>query len=143
MAPPDDVSASFTFDTSDGATGTEVERYDNGHRQRVRWTYTELTATAAFATNIITAYDSATEVTVQVAFQDALDVNPDPLSSSGLGFTGEFPPTSYDFISGDATVAASATPLPPALPLFAAGLGTIGMFGWRRKRKNAATIASA
>ncbi len=29
-------------------------------------------------------------------------------------------------------------PLPPALPLFAAGLGIMGFFGWRRKRKNIA-----
>lgn len=30
----------------------------------------------------------------------------------------------------------SETPLPAALPLFAAGLGVIGLFGLRRKRKN-------
>lgn len=29
----------------------------------------------------------------------------------------------------------STTPLPGALPLFAAGVGLIGLFGWRRKRK--------
>jgi hypothetical protein len=29
----------------------------------------------------------------------------------------------------------AATPLPAALPLFATGLGTIGLLGWRRKRK--------
>jgi hypothetical protein len=29
----------------------------------------------------------------------------------------------------------SATPLPAALPLFASGLGAMGLFGWRRKRK--------
>jgi hypothetical protein len=29
----------------------------------------------------------------------------------------------------------SATPLPPALPLFAASLGVMGLLGWRRKRK--------
>ena len=29
------------------------------------------------------------------------------------------------------------TPLPAALPLFATGLGAMGLFGWRRKRKNA------
>jgi hypothetical protein len=31
----------------------------------------------------------------------------------------------------------SATPLPAALPLFATGLGALGLLGWRRKRKNA------
>ena len=29
----------------------------------------------------------------------------------------------------------SATPLPAALPLFATGLGAMGLFGWRKKRK--------
>jgi hypothetical protein len=36
----------------------------------------------------------------------------------------------------------SATPLPAALPLFSAGLGLMGLFGWRRKRKNTAAIAA-
>ncbi|HEY5504368.1 MAG TPA: VPLPA-CTERM sorting domain-containing protein [Sedimentisphaerales bacterium] len=35
------------------------------------------------------------------------------------------------------------TPLPAALPLFATGLGAMGLLGWRRKRKNAAAIAAA
>jgi hypothetical protein len=34
-----------------------------------------------------------------------------------------------------------ATPLPAALPLFAAGLGALGLFGWRRKRKTVALAA--
>ena len=34
------------------------------------------------------------------------------------------------------------TPLPAALPLFAAGLGVLGLLGWRRKPKNAAAIAA-
>jgi hypothetical protein len=29
----------------------------------------------------------------------------------------------------------TATPLPPALPLFATGFGSLGLLGWRRKRK--------
>jgi hypothetical protein len=37
--------------------------------------------------------------------------------------------------SGDLT---GTTPLPAALPLFATGLGMIGLLGWRRKRKEAA-----
>jgi hypothetical protein len=36
----------------------------------------------------------------------------------------------------------STTPLPAALPLFATGLGALGLLGWRRKRKNAAAIAA-
>ena len=35
------------------------------------------------------------------------------------------------------------TPLPAALPLFATGLGAMGLLGWRRKRKNTAAIAAA
>ena len=34
------------------------------------------------------------------------------------------------------------TPLPAALPLFAIGLGALGLLGWRRKRKNVAAIAA-
>ena len=41
------------------------------------------------------------------------------------------------------TSVSSATPLPAALPLFASGLGAIGLFGWRRKRKNASAIIAA
>jgi hypothetical protein len=33
-----------------------------------------------------------------------------------------------------------ATPIPAALPLFATGLGGLGLLGWRRKRNNSAAI---
>ena len=39
------------------------------------------------------------------------------------------------------TPSTSATPLPAALPLFATGLGALGLLGWRRKRKAAALAA--
>jgi hypothetical protein len=32
------------------------------------------------------------------------------------------------------------TPLPAALPLFASGLGALGLLGWRRKRKQTAEV---
>ena len=38
---------------------------------------------------------------------------------------------------------AAQTPLPAALPLFAGGLGALGLFGWRRKRMNAAAQVAA
>jgi hypothetical protein len=34
------------------------------------------------------------------------------------------------------------TPLPAALPLFASGLGAMGLLGWRRKRKSVAALAA-
>ena len=47
----------------------------------------------------------------------------------------------YDVYYNDPTqvgtleVFATTTPLPAALPLFATGLGALGLLGWRRKRK--------
>jgi hypothetical protein len=37
----------------------------------------------------------------------------------------------------------SETPVPATLPLFATGLGGLGLLGWRRKRKSAAAFAAA
>jgi hypothetical protein len=49
----------------------------------------------------------------------------------------------YDLVSKAIDPVAATTPLPAALPLFASGLGALGLFGWRRKRKGAATSAAA
>lgn len=48
----------------------------------------------------------------------------------------------YDFTGtvSSITGGTGATPLPASLPLFAGGLGALGLFGWRRKRKAAALI---
>ena len=43
----------------------------------------------------------------------------------------------------DAGESCAATPLPAALPLFATGLGVMGLRGWRRKRESAAVSAVA
>ena len=54
--------------------------------------------------------------------------------------------TSGDFFWGlvpDASsTSPSTTPIPAAFPLFATGLGVIGLFGWRRKRKAVAVAAA-
>ena len=44
----------------------------------------------------------------------------------------------YGFTVGYASDAPSGTPIPGALPLFATGLGALGLIGWRRKRRPAA-----
>lgn len=46
------------------------------------------------------------------------------------------------WIAFDNLSVTSATPLPAALPLFASGLGALGLLGWRRKRKKAQAIAA-
>jgi hypothetical protein len=38
-------------------------------------------------------------------------------------------------LEADSTPLAPSTPLPATLPLFASGLGALGLLGWRRKRK--------
>jgi hypothetical protein len=68
------------------------------------------------------------------------------LQNTWLGGTGTFAfqmvygeccnPPAQLFIEGLAlTSPPVATPLPAALPLFAGGLGALGLLGWRRKRK--------
>ena len=63
--------------------------------------------------------------------------------SAGLTFTptiitvnlaGDAPQIGDQLIL-DLTFPTTATPLPAALPLFASGLGALGLLGWRRKRK--------
>jgi hypothetical protein len=45
---------------------------------------------------------------------------------------------SRQFALDNVSVELNPTPLPAALPLFATGLGALGLIGWRRKRKQAA-----
>lgn len=57
----------------------------------------------------------------------------DPCHASG-------PIVAFDapVVIGSWEVSIHSTPLPAALPLFATGLGALGLLGWRRKRKQAA-----
>jgi hypothetical protein len=43
---------------------------------------------------------------------------------------------------GPQVPAGDPTPLPAAFPLFATGLGAVGLLGWRRKRKSVSTSAA-
>jgi len=48
-----------------------------------------------------------------------------------------FGPALDDVSISERVGAPAETPLPAALPLFASGLGAMGLFGWRRRRKSA------
>jgi hypothetical protein len=58
---------------------------------------------------------------------------------SGTSLSGSTDLTVNAIVSADTAI--GTTPLPAALPLFASGLGALGMLGWRRKRKAAAIAA--
>jgi hypothetical protein len=68
--------------------------------------------------------------------------DPTPLTSLAISFatTGSptISPVNFTGVSGLQVV-----PLPATLPLFASGLGALGLLGWRRKRKSTTSILAA
>ena len=76
---------------------------------------------------------------VKTSFSSA---NDNSLSITGTVFTFE-EDTSNDPTFYVSALDYSATPLPAAFPLFATGLGAMGLLGWRKKRKNVAAVAGA
>jgi len=46
-------------------------------------------------------------------------------------------------VEGITSTPPAATPLPAGLPLFATGLGALGLLGWRRRRKAGASLLGA
>ena len=61
----------------------------------------------------------------------------------GSSFDAGNPGTVSEFATDHLEAPPSETPAPAALPLFASGLGAMGLFGWRKKRKNAASSIAA
>ncbi len=63
----------------------------------------------------------------------------DPFATDG----GQLIFSDISQLTFEAIIPNSETPAPAALPLFASGLGALGLLARRRKRKNAAAIAAA
>jgi hypothetical protein len=76
---------------------------------------------------------------VQIGLGTSANAGPGQVAYLGLS-DRPYPGTDHDF--QDLTLSITATPLPAALPLFAGGLGALGLLGWRRKRKAAALAAA-
>jgi len=62
-------------------------------------------------------------------------------AAGGLAGLANDPGTAFANGTNLTFTAIAETPLPAALPLFATGLGAMGLIGWRRKKKAAALAA--
>jgi hypothetical protein len=67
-----------------------------------------------------------------------------PISTDGTSDKTSISSSAICFVAGvqQSGSAASVTPLPAALPLFASGLSGIGLLAWRRTRKKTAALAA-
>ena len=94
----------------------------------------------------ITLYDSTQVTILGVISPVSIDQS---LSTGFFGFESDGALISFVRINPNGTVFATTldnftvetTPIPTALPLFATGLGALGLIRWRRKRKAAALAA--
>jgi len=62
-------------------------------------------------------------------------------SNGTLSETSDVGSVAEGFAPQSVAIATAATPLPTAFPLFAAGLGALGLLSWRRKRKAQEVLA--
>jgi len=74
----------------------------------------------------LVGFDGGAVLGGQVVFSCTADLGGGGFSCPGNNFT--------TLVVSD-NAALTATPLPATLPLFATGLGALGLLGWRRKRK--------
>ncbi len=81
------------------------------------WDYSATGATYGQITGVFTATSTSTTISIvgHVLGSTQYMIGLDDVSVTGPGL--------------------AETPIPPALPLFATGLGAMGLLGWRRKRK--------
>jgi hypothetical protein len=103
-------------------------------------------------------FDGVTQDSVSIGHIDGLQTLRSTLSFTGPVSAGTHEVTilmTRAFVNGSGTTfltpnqfvdditfdVAAATPLPAALPLFAGGLGALGLIGWRRKKKAAVLAA--
>jgi hypothetical protein len=95
---------------------------------------------AGFAAGAATAGTSSlvTPATLVVTATGTISFTGEESGTTGLGPTGVFYAATYTQLPGgpiNALIVDTTVPLPAALPLFATGIGGLGLLGWRRKRK--------
>jgi hypothetical protein len=148
------ISGGFTYDTTSFAMTNIDVTVSGATGFDGTYTFTYVPWDGSSDISFMFAADSASDnvfALLSLNFSHLLDGSPglDPLSSIdayNLGHDcGEGTGGNCELggapVSGGVEI--TSTPLPAALPLFATGLGAMGLFGWRRKRKSAAAVAAA
>jgi hypothetical protein len=111
----------FTSNFGSGSTGSQFsEDFQDASLANHVYMWLPVSSLLGYSGGIICGSVSNTGCSSILSAVDSYTVNP-----SGV---------TWEISSGSLTPAA-ATPIPAALPLFASGLGAMGLLGWRRKRK--------
>jgi hypothetical protein len=90
------------------------------------------------ASNLVASNFSSFNFTTGVAGSAHPDFTTGAMLFGILALTQTQDGQTFDAIFDNLSVTVNQTPLPAALPLFASGLGGLGLLGWRRKRKRKA-----
>lgn len=156
------ISGSMTTDGTSPVAAADISAYSLSFINSGSTVFTLTNSNASPSTPLITGSDlTTTATTISFNFGDDSAFGSAYFESSGaysIGFYNEFSanlttgeieigtPGNADILlypTGDVVLGSvSTTPLPATLPLFATGLGALGLFGWRRKRKAAVAPAA-
>jgi hypothetical protein len=98
---------------------------------------TSLSASVAALLGELSLYEGAGTFAVSLL----VDTTTSTWSPTTGGTAGGGGASGSGTVTVEYTYAPLATPLPAALPLFASGLGALGLVGWRKKRKSSAAVA--
>jgi hypothetical protein len=144
-----DIGAPFNLTLTEGSTSVTLVGSNTGNNAQV----------AAGNSNAVTVTDSQVLFNFSNSSPDFLEFysnsNPGTLlcfqtyvvcGGTGPGIVLLVNGDPFQSVTGNVVIASNdlaTTPLPPALPLFATGLGALGLLGWRKKRKGAAATAAA
>jgi hypothetical protein len=123
----------YTFFANVGAFTGDVGNAEGG-------VFEALVDNVVMATFAVGSIGTATSITSSLSFTESLTAGSHlvailmtrPYQTDAL--------TPTQVIDDVSFTDAVATPIPAALPLFASGLGALGLIGWRRKRRAAAAI---
>ena len=85
--------------------------------------------------------DSSMALLYSTTLSNPSDLIPSSVGGNGYGWFNLINVPGSGLAIDDAKL--DVTPIPATLPLFASGLGALGLLGWRRKRKKVAALAAA